>query len=61
MVFYLPNPLLGYEKVVHLLQEIRKTGVTKYINAINLGEIILIALAFQLLWGISTSGADRCV
>ena len=30
----------GYEKVVHLLQEIRKTGVTKYINAINLGEII---------------------
>jgi ribonuclease VapC len=30
----------GYVKVVHLLQEIRKTGVTKYINAINLGEII---------------------
>ena len=30
----------GYEKVVHLLQEIRKTGATKYINAINLGEII---------------------
>ncbi|MBM4349917.1 MAG: type II toxin-antitoxin system VapC family toxin [Deltaproteobacteria bacterium] len=30
----------GYEKVVHLLQEIRKTGVTKYINAIHLGEII---------------------
>jgi len=30
----------GYEKVVLLLQEIRKTGVTKYINAINLGEII---------------------
>ena len=29
-----------YEKVVHLLQEIRKTGATKYINAINLGEII---------------------
>jgi len=30
----------GYEKVAHLLQEIRKTGATKYINAINLGEII---------------------
>ena len=30
----------GYEKVVHLLEEIRKTGATKYINAINLGEII---------------------
>jgi len=30
----------GHEKVVHLLQEIRKTGATKYINAINLGEII---------------------
>ena len=30
----------GYEKVVHLLEEIRKTGVVKYINAINLGEII---------------------
>ena len=30
----------GYEKVVHLLQKIRKTGATKYINAINLGEII---------------------
>ena len=29
-----------YEKVVHLLEEIRKTGATKYINAINLGEII---------------------
>ncbi len=30
----------GHEKVVHLLQEIRKTGAIKYINAINLGEII---------------------
>ena len=30
----------GYEKVFHLLGEIRKTGATKYINAINLGEII---------------------
>jgi len=30
----------GYEKVVHLLEEIRKTGAVKYINAINLGEII---------------------
>ncbi len=30
----------GYEKIVNLLEEIRKTGATKYINAINLGEII---------------------
>jgi predicted nucleic acid-binding protein len=30
----------GYEKVTHLLEEIRKTGAAKYINAINLGEII---------------------
>ena len=30
----------GYEKVTRLLEEIRKTGATKYINAINLGEII---------------------
>lgn len=30
----------GYEKVVHLLEQIKKTGATKYINAINLGEII---------------------
>lgn len=30
----------GYEKVTQLLEEIRKTGVPKYINAINLGEII---------------------
>jgi len=30
----------GYEKVTQLLEEIKKTGATKYINAINLGEII---------------------
>ena len=30
----------GYEKVLHLLEEIKRTGATKYINAINLGEII---------------------
>lgn len=30
----------GYEKIVHLLEEIKKTGAIKYINAINLGEII---------------------
>ncbi|MEW6417066.1 MAG: type II toxin-antitoxin system VapC family toxin [Nitrospirota bacterium] len=30
----------GYEKVVHLLKDIKKAGSTKYINAINLGEII---------------------
>jgi len=30
----------GYKKVVHLFGEIKKTGTTKYINAINLGEII---------------------
>ena len=30
----------GYEKVTQLLGEIRKTGAFKYINAINLGEII---------------------
>jgi len=30
----------GYEKVTRLLEEVRKTGATKYINAINLGEII---------------------
>jgi len=30
----------GYEKVSALLKEIKKTGATKYINAINLGEII---------------------
>jgi len=30
----------GYEKVVHLLEEIKKSGANKYVNAINLGEII---------------------
>ena len=30
----------GYEKVIRLLEEIRKGGSTKYLNAINLGEII---------------------
>lgn len=30
----------GYEKVVRLLKSIKKSGVTQYINAINLGEII---------------------
>lgn len=30
----------GYEKVGHLFKEIKKTGTVKYINAINLGEII---------------------
>lgn len=30
----------GYEKVVHILEDIKKTGGSKYINAINLGEII---------------------
>ena len=30
----------GYEKVVQLLVEIEKTGAIKYLNAINLGEII---------------------
>jgi ribonuclease VapC len=30
----------GYEKVVHILEEIRKTGATKFLNVINLGEII---------------------
>lgn len=30
----------GYEKVVHLLEEIKKSGAIKYINAMNLGEII---------------------
>lgn len=29
-----------YEEVIHLLEEIKRSGVTKYINAINLGEII---------------------
>lgn len=30
----------GYEKVVHLLKEIKRGKAVKYINAINLGEII---------------------
>jgi ribonuclease VapC len=30
----------GYEKVVHLLKEIKGGKAVKYINAINLGEII---------------------
>ena len=30
----------GYEKVLRLLQEIKKAGGIKYLNAINLGEII---------------------
>jgi ribonuclease VapC len=30
----------GYEKVFHLLQEIEKSGATKFLNVINLGEII---------------------
>ncbi|MDP3297713.1 MAG: type II toxin-antitoxin system VapC family toxin, partial [Thermodesulfovibrionia bacterium] len=30
----------GYEKVIHILEDIKKTGSAKYINAINLGEII---------------------
>lgn len=33
----------GYEKVLHLLEEIKRAGATKYINAINLGEIIYTA------------------
>jgi predicted nucleic acid-binding protein len=30
----------GYEQVIHLLEEIKKAGTKKYLNAINLGEII---------------------
>jgi len=30
----------GYEKVLHLLEEIEKSGATKFLNVINLGEII---------------------
>jgi len=30
----------GHEKVLRLLEQIRKAGVRKYLNAINLGEII---------------------
>jgi PIN domain nuclease of toxin-antitoxin system len=35
----------GYEKVVDLLEEIRKTGATKFLNVINLGEIICVLSA----------------
>ena len=30
----------GYEKIVRLLEKIKKSGGVQYINAINLGEII---------------------
>lgn len=30
----------GHEKVIRLLEEIKRIGAEKYINAINLGEII---------------------
>ncbi len=30
----------GYEKIVRLLRDIKKAGARKYINIINLGEII---------------------
>ena len=30
----------GYEKIIRLLEDIRKAGSAKYINAINVGEII---------------------
>jgi len=32
----------GYEKILHLLEDIRRKGDTKYINAINLGEVVYI-------------------
>ena len=32
----------GYEKIVRLLEEIKKGRIPKYINAINLGEIIYV-------------------
>jgi len=32
----------GFDKVIDILSEIKKTGSPKYINAINLGEIIYI-------------------
>ena len=32
----------GYEKVARLLEEIQKSGGTKYINTLNIGEIIYI-------------------
>jgi predicted nucleic acid-binding protein len=31
---------VGHEKVVRLLEQIRKAGVQKYLSSINLGEII---------------------
>jgi ribonuclease VapC len=30
----------GHEKILRLLEQLRKTGARKYLNAINLGEII---------------------
>ncbi|MDI6744209.1 MAG: type II toxin-antitoxin system VapC family toxin [Thermodesulfovibrionales bacterium] len=33
----------GYEKISRLLEDIKKAGSVKYINAINLGEIIYTA------------------
>lgn len=30
----------GYEKVIRILEDIKKSGAAKYINAINLGEVI---------------------
>jgi len=32
----------GFEKVANLLREIQQSGIPKYLNAINLGEIIYI-------------------
>ena len=36
----------GYEKVLNLLKTIKKHSLAKYINAINLGEIIYIIMRF---------------
>jgi ribonuclease VapC len=33
----------GYEKIVELLEHIKSSKLTKYLNAINLGEIIYIS------------------
>ena len=30
----------GYDRILHLLEEIKRAGAPKYINAMNLGEII---------------------
>lgn len=30
----------GHEKIVRLLEQARRSGATKYLNAINLGEIV---------------------